>query len=542
MLPTARRPDDRDDREESGSRERVVGAGPACPDDELWSLLVEGLLSSEASSELWRHAEDCQTCHLTLAGLGLVSEVDPARAATEVGASGTAAPGTSRRVDNGALVGRYVVVASLGEGGMGVVYKAYDPELDRHVALKLLKPSASVERDELVGRLQREARAMAKLSHPNVVTVHDVGKHEGTLYLAMELVQGGTLDAYLKQGKRRSLSEIARCFRDVARGLCAAHESRLVHRDLKPQNVLVSIDGGVKVTDFGLARSAAEIAADAEELGGDALALTATAITRTGQIVGTPAYMAPEQFSGAKTDARTDVFALGVALHEAVFGERPFAGSTIAELRANVLGGRRSPAPLPGLESYGLAQDPGVRVAFDDVTGLIDRCLSVDPSRRPSTLRELEEALERLRERVASQDVVRSEPSAPRSRRTLFVGMGLVMLATVGVGIGLRQSARLHAEPAPRALPSEPRGVEALPRMPAPAPLPAPANGDALGDPSPHVVQAVSAKVKAVVDAGAPVAVTPVDTRRGRRSTNSTAGSVTPRAPETSPNGAPILR
>lgn len=500
----------------TASHERRVD-GSACPDDETWALLAEGALARDLTDDLARHAEQCESCHLALAGLDLVPEPDLGTAPTELGA--TSLPTTARAPAVDQRLGRYAVIATLGEGGMGVVYKAHDPELDRHVALKLLKPSNSAGRDELVVRLQREARSMAKLSHPNVVTVYDVGKHEGGLYIAMELVQGGTLDTYVREAKP-PLVEIIRCFRDVARALASAHDTGLVHRDLKPQNVLVSREGVVKVSDFGLARSAGTGSDRQQEMDADAVAFTSTAITRTGQIVGTPAYMAPEQFVGGKTDGRTDVFSFGVALYEAMFGVRPFPGGSISELRANVLAGRRRPS------STRPARDARARAAFDAVDKLLDRSLSPQPSERPS-MRALELALEALRTSLIDAGGGARVPSGAR-----WAIIGFVMLAGAGVVVGVATPWRKSAPtPAIAASPTDTQRpvaslpvVESLPSV-EPPPLAAPALVASTKQPERHAEAKPRPRPTPAVKTAPVIA---------------TASAAA--APQRMPNEAPILR
>ncbi len=219
-----------------------------------------------------------------------------------------------------ARLGRYVLVEPLGEGGMGIVYVAYDPELDRRVAVKLLRSDPGDGEGRL--RLLREAQAMAKLSHPNVVAVFDVGTYEGQVFMAMELVKGRSVGAWLGQS-RRTWSEVLEVFVAAGRGLQAAHEAGLVHRDFKPDNVLIADDGGVKVTDFGLARAEPGGAGRGAATVGEGSTLDLE-ITRVGALMGTPAYMAPEQFEGREVDARTDVFAFCVALYQGLFRELPF--------------------------------------------------------------------------------------------------------------------------------------------------------------------------------------------------------------------------
>ncbi|MBS0658931.1 MAG: serine/threonine protein kinase [Verrucomicrobia bacterium] len=223
-------------------------------------------------------------------------------------------------------LGRYQLGQRLGEGGMGVVYQAYDPELDRQVAIKLLHPDPDVDVSEHRARLLREAQAMARLNHPNVVAVYDVGAVGAQVFVAVELIAGSTLRRWLETP--RTLAEILRVFVEAGRGLAAAHDQGLVHRDFKPDNVLVGADGRARVTDFGLARRT------------DGAAPHGAAVHTTFALAGTPAYMAPEQFRGEATDARTDQFAFAVALYEAVLRSRPFEGEALGALARNVVEGR----------------------------------------------------------------------------------------------------------------------------------------------------------------------------------------------------------
>ncbi len=252
------------------------------------------------------------------------------------------APPDAELLARGATVGRYLIVEPLGTGAMGVVYAAYDPELDRKIALKLLRPDTAGEGDgRRQARLVREAKAIAKLSHPNVVGIFDVGVHDGRVFLAMEHLSGGTLGQWLA-AERRGWRAVLAMFIEVGRGLAAAHGEGLVHRDFKPDNVLLDKNGVPKIVDFGLVR----VAAGEAEAGGPALAVPSppaagdgTALTRTGALTGTPAYMAPEQFLGRAVDARGDQFAFAVALYEALYGQRPFAGETLIALAESVTTG-----------------------------------------------------------------------------------------------------------------------------------------------------------------------------------------------------------
>jgi serine/threonine protein kinase/tetratricopeptide (TPR) repeat protein len=269
----------------------------------------------------------------------------------------------------GEQVGRYLLVEMIGRGGMGVVYSAYDPELDRKVALKLVRPDAGKSATGV--RLMREAQAMARLSHENVITVHDVGRLEdGAVFIAMEFIEGPTLADWQHQPGRR-WSEILEVYIKAGQGLAAAHDAQLVHRDFKPENVLLGSAGRVRVLDFGLARqdlasgehappssgvvldSGVRLEPSADTLAGSQPVAsrfslgeeTHAGLTRTGALVGTPAYMAPEQHAGGHVDFRSDQFAYCVALWEAIYGERPFAGESLTAIAFAVLSGELRDSP-----------------------------------------------------------------------------------------------------------------------------------------------------------------------------------------------------
>ncbi len=288
------------------------------------------------------------------------------------------------RLERGTCVERYVVLDPLGEGGMGVVYKAYDPELDRTVALKLLK---SDRQGALRDRLLREAQALARLSHPNVVAVHDVGTFRTSVFIAMEFVAGKTAREWLKE-RPRSLRDILDVYCAAGEGLVAAHRAGLVHRDFKPDNVLVADDGRVRVVDFGLARATGPLseepetqlpsladeptgappstpppAVDDDHVSSDAPRSADGAsgangssrshssrqldrqLTREGAVMGTPRFMAPEQHLGQVIDERADQFSFCVALFEALYGALPFAGDNVDDLADSVVNGRRRELP-----------------------------------------------------------------------------------------------------------------------------------------------------------------------------------------------------
>jgi tetratricopeptide (TPR) repeat protein/predicted Ser/Thr protein kinase len=315
----------------------------------------------------------------------------------------------------GESVDRFVVISLVGRGGMGEVYAAYDPELDRKVAIKLLR--ARGDSADGRARLLREAQAIAKLSHPNVVVVFDVGTFNDSVFIAMEFVEGRTLSGWMHVQKRER-KEILAVFLAAGRGLAAAHAAGLVHRDFKPDNVMVTNEGQVRVMDFGLARAAgleeapAPAAAGVDtpaappsepvdpdatmNLGTDKSRNLSTSgakylsvkLTQTGAMLGTPAYMAPEQFAMQPTDARTDQFSFSVALYEVLYGQRPFAGDSVVALMTNVTTGavgavparNTVPAWMRKVVLRGLSTDPEAR--YPSMNALLS-ALETDPTVRP---------------------------------------------------------------------------------------------------------------------------------------------------------------
>jgi tetratricopeptide (TPR) repeat protein len=245
-----------------------------------------------------------------------------------------------------ARVGRFVVLETLGAGGMGVVHAAYDPRLDRKIALKLVKPEVAAAGTNGEARLLREAQAMARLSHPNVVQIHEVGAWEGRVFIAMELVAGRSLATWLEV-QPRGWREVVHMFAEAGRGLAAAHAAGMVHRDFKPENVLVGDDGRVRVTDFGLARggvSESEAGETWREPGDPLAAIVEGMSVGTAAFAGTPRFMSPEQFLGEPATAASDQFSFCVALYVALHGVHPFVGEDRATLaRAVIAGERREP-------------------------------------------------------------------------------------------------------------------------------------------------------------------------------------------------------
>jgi len=332
-----------------------------CLDASVAVDLVEGRLDRDRVSAIEAHVASCSDCRTLIAAVVRRTDTDRDED-SELGAGATAGPVVLGR---GAVVGRYVVLEPHGRGGMGDVYKAYDPELDRTVAIKLVRPGRAGA--DARARLIREARALAQLSHPNVVAVHDAGSFDDDVFIAMEFVTGRTLRAWVRT-ERPSWRRIVDTMIAAGRGLCAAHDAGLVHRDFKPDNVIVGDDGRVRVLDFGLVRS--ETGEDAAEAptdpGGGGRPVDPATITRTGAVIGTPGYMAPEQHRGGEVDARSDQFSFCVVLHEALYGARPFPDVGLAEA---VLAGRvvepphdaAVPARLRRIVLRGLSVAPGDR-------------------------------------------------------------------------------------------------------------------------------------------------------------------------------------
>jgi tetratricopeptide (TPR) repeat protein/tRNA A-37 threonylcarbamoyl transferase component Bud32 len=304
----------------------------ACPQDTTLSDLLGGFLSEEQRGPVLAHVESCANCQRVLAaGDGVRALTSPL--------AGLVDPRGPPPLARGSTVSRYVVRERIGAGAMGMVYAADDPELGRQVALKVLRPEGR-QHEELQQRLLREAQALARLSHTNVVTLYDVGTYGDGIFLAMELVEGTNLAEWLKEP--RPWREVLRVFGEAGRGLAAAHAAGLVHRDFKPANVLLGRDGRARVTDFGIARLLHQEEAPSTAAPEDAV-VPAGRLTRTGFVLGTPAYLAPELLRGQRADARSDEFSFCVALYEALYGVHPFQGETLRELSQAVLEGRVRP-------------------------------------------------------------------------------------------------------------------------------------------------------------------------------------------------------
>ncbi|MBM4776370.1 MAG: serine/threonine protein kinase [Archangiaceae bacterium] len=340
----------------------------ACLDDDTLLALSGGHLDGPALETAERHLDECAACRRALA-LGLETSAAPTRAPV---------------LTVGNTIGRYVVLERVGAGAMGQVFAAWDPQLDRKVALKVLKNAASS--DEHQARLLREAQTLARLSHPNVVTVFDVGRWEGQRFIALEFVDGGSVREWLG-AQSRGVNDVVAVFIQAGRGLAAAHQAGVVHRDFKPDNVLVRGDGRAQVTDFGLASESVGRVGDGPVLEPGA------SLTGTGALLGTPAYMAPAQLDGEPATAASDQFGFCVALFEALTGQRPWSGNTVEALRRAM---RDGPAPaFPSTSDVPVA----IRKA-------VLRGLSVQEAARWPSMVALVEALEAVSQRRSSRALV----------------------------------------------------------------------------------------------------------------------------------------
>ncbi|MEX1367158.1 MAG: serine/threonine-protein kinase [Nannocystaceae bacterium] len=373
------------DTAEAALGESQLGPAPAVQGSDRMRAALRARLFGEPEPEPEPDADPTEDRdHASRSGVIAAIETEP-------GVRRTRRP--SEEPELAGRVGRFRVLDRLGRGGMGVVFSAYDPELDRKVAIKLLRPDVReglAQRDAHT-RLLREAQAMARLSDPNVIVVHEVGTVGDRVFVAMEYVDGSNLGQWLAADKR-GWREVLEVFLKAGSGLSAAHRAGLVHRDFKPDNVLLGHDGRVRVLDFGLARSLSDVQprtvpveqAVREQPDLDTLN---TPLTRTGAVMGTPAYMSPEQYLGHPADARSDQFSFCVALYEGLYGERPFRGGSLIELADNVVHGHiretpseaRVPKRLLTAVRRGLSVDPEDRyLSMDELLVELRR----DPGRR----------------------------------------------------------------------------------------------------------------------------------------------------------------
>ncbi|HSL81638.1 MAG TPA: serine/threonine-protein kinase, partial [Thermoanaerobaculia bacterium] len=337
---------------------------------------------------------------------------------------------------SGETVGRYRILRPLGAGAMGVVYLAEDPQIERQLAIKTLHRTLSVSPEDTRAaaerreRLLREARTAGRLIHPNVVTLFDAGEHEGTLFLAFEYVEGQSLDKVLDKrqasGEAMTTAEALRIAREAATGLAFAHARGVVHRDVKPANLLLAGDGRVKVSDFGIAKMAGQ----------------ATELTMTGTVVGSPHYLSPEQVRGEALDGRSDLFSLGVVLYELLGGRRPFDGDTLTTLVFQILHQPPPPMPLrPGLA-------PGL-------TEVLSRFLAKDRDERYGSAEEAVAALEGLERDLAPEVLAAPAVAAEVLEPTHLLSMtGPLAVSGAAAGASAGPGATRPAE-----LPGEPPGT-----------------------------------------------------------------------------------
>ncbi len=325
--------------------------------------------------------------------------------------------GAAVSLEPGHRLGPYEIVAPLGAGGMGEVYRARDPRLERDVAIKVL-PEHFLEDADSLSRFQSEAKAIASLSHPNIVAIHDTGQEGKRLYVVTELLEGETLRSRLRQGPigvRKAAEHAAR----VAEGLAAAHEKGIVHRDIKPENLFLLNDGRVKILDFGLARQDPLLAGT----GDLSSSPTAARPTNPGAMIGTVGYLAPEQAKGTVADHRADIFSLGAVLHEMLTGRRAFPGTSPAELISAIL---RDEPPLPS------ESDPRIPKALDLI---VQHCLEKNPDERFQSARDLAFHLDSLGGSVTQRSSI--EPLQERRRWPRHVPLALGALALLGGGFAI---------------------------------------------------------------------------------------------------------
>jgi predicted Ser/Thr protein kinase len=386
-----------------------------CANADTLAGLVAGALPEGERAAIATHAASCKRCHALLDEL---LDSSSGRPVTPAGRDDTThgddSSGERARVSlrPGARVGRYVIEERIGAGGMGVVFSATDSELHRRVAIKLLRrsglgPMSTAGRE----RLMREARLLASLSHPNVLTVFDVGTHEGDVFIAMELVDGGSFTSWLRRTSRTQDEIIDRMI-EAGRGLAAAHAGGVVHRDIKPDNILVGSDGRARVTDFGLARIDQDLAQD---LDASKAATLSPDLTKTGALMGTPVYMAPEQWNKGVVDPRTDQWAFCATLYEVVAGVRPFTVDNPAVRTAEIETGR-------------IAQPAEGRSIPGWLRKIVERGLRPNPKDRWPSMEVVVDALVRGRRRKS------------RIVRALVLTAAFAAVASIGIVIAKRNA------------------------------------------------------------------------------------------------------
>lgn len=411
---------------EMDSAKRASYLKGACAGDESLRKEVEVFLEQQTKAEGFLKDPAIED-----AGKALAREQEKARAQELSGRS----------------LARYSIREKLGEGGMGVVYKALDTRLDRLVSLKVL-PSDRVADPERKRRFVKEAKAASALNHPNIVTVYDIDQVEGIDFIAMEYVAGKTLDRQIPP-KGMRINKVLEIGIQIADALAAAHAAGIIHRDLKPSNIMVSDSGPVKILDFGLAKLIEKPAPDNAE-NGPPETREFSLRTDEGMILGTAAYMSPEQAQGRKIDSRTDIFSFGAVLYEMVSGRKAFQGASLTATLAAVI--RDEPMPLNEI----------VTDVPADLVKVIRRCLRKDPARRWQTMSDLRVALMELSEESLSQPVSDIAPTSSSNRRGLIAALILLPVLATAIWLIFRNAGSQSPPPAVAQLTSYP-GSEATP-------------------------------------------------------------------------------
>ena len=330
-------------------------------------------------------------------------------------------------LSSGTKLGPYEIVAPLGAGGMGEVYRARDTRLDRSVAIKIL-PAHLADRADASERFEREARTISSLNHPNICQLHDVGTQNGTRYLVMELLEGETLAERLRRGPL-PLEQVLRYGAEIAEGLHAAHRRGVVHRDLKPGNVMLT-KSGAKLMDFGLAKGTIQASPVSEGLTATLTSSLASPVTQQGTIVGTFQYMSPEQVEGKEADARSDIFSLGAVLYEMVSGKRAFEGKTLVSVAASIL--EKEPEPIRTLQPLTPAS----------LERAIKKCLAKDSDARWQSAGDLASELRWIGEGTASGTHAAPQLTRARGMRVsewlawMFCAMAVIAVVVLSLVLG----------------------------------------------------------------------------------------------------------
>lgn len=303
--------------------------------------------------------------------------------------------------------GRYRIIKELGKGNMGVVFQAHDPQIDRIIALKVLR-NDRVTSEDFVARFIKEARAIGRLSHPQIVTIYDIGEDKGTIYIAMEYLKGRPLNEIMKNSKL-SIDQSIEIIRQIAHALDYAHQQGIIHRDIKPSNIIVTPEFAIKLTDFGIARIEDS---------------TAGCQTQVGEILGTPIYMSPEQVMGKTADRRSDLYAVGVLFYEMVVGKRPFSGKNLASIFNAITHDTPEPPAIA---------EPSIPGGLSD---FIMKCLEKSPDKRFQTGQNMVAALNTLGVPKTGNDFEHKHVSK-HTKRTRRLLLGFILILAVGSILGM---------------------------------------------------------------------------------------------------------